>query len=351
MAPDTTDIAVFAVWLFWSCLSLTPACLKHGAFALIFTTQEVLEQLVLGSLTFAPGLLDVLQSKTPPTISYFKTLPLHLVKLWAVYLIVLEKSTHRPKIYIGSGTETRSGISTRIGQYRREENLPRYVQRALDDGYKISHKGLLCWSPLPIASKRFQLHAFYLVVEAAFTLYFWAMISRTKDYGMPRLCPWSIDALEYDGCCTHFSLTEKLQDWREKFSPEQIDAIDSERKSQNIRRDRKTRGPQRIAKDNKKKREKALATQRFSCNLCNVNFGAGNQLEKHKRTQKHINNASGITKPVKNPQAKQRRSNNAATRKYYCSSCDYAAQTQQKLNNHLATPKHLNKVACGQSSS
>jgi len=44
-----------------------------------------------------------------------------------------------------------------------------------------------------------------------------------------------------------------------------------------------------------------LASKKFSCNLCNVSFGANNQLENHKLTQKHINNASGIIKAVKNP--------------------------------------------------
>jgi hypothetical protein len=226
---------------------------------------------VLGShFTFAPGLLDVLQSRTSPTISYFKSLPLHLVKLWAVYLLVLEKPVHRPKVYIGCGTESRSGVCTRIGQYNRGENLATYVQRALDDGYTISHKELLCWSPLPTAAERYRLRALYLVAEAAFSLYFWTMVSRKKDYGMPRLYPWSLDTLEYDGCCGHVSLTEKVQDTHENLTPEQIDIVDSERKLRNSRRDRETRGQERTAHDQKNKREKALASKKFSCNLCNV---------------------------------------------------------------------------------
>jgi hypothetical protein len=101
----------------------------------------------------------------------------------------------------------------------------------------------------------------------------------------------------------------------------------------------------------KNKRDKALALKLFSCNLCNVSFGANNQLENHKLTQKHINNAAAIIKAVKNPAAKDRMSSNLTTRRYYCSCCDYAAKTQQKLNYHLKTPKHLKKVALAQSSS
>jgi hypothetical protein len=352
MAPTSTDIVVFAVWLNWTCLSLTPACLKNGVFALVFPTKQVLEQLVLGShFMFAPGLLDVVQAKTSPTISYFKSLPLHLVKLWAVYLLVLEKPGHRPKVYIGCCTESRSGVCTRISQYNRGYNIPWYVQRALDDGYTISYKGLLCWSPLPTAAERYRLRALFLVTEAAFSLYFWTMVSRQKDYGIPRLCPWSLDTLEYDGCCGHVSLYEKVQGARENFTPEQINTLDSERKLKNSRRDSKTHGQERTARDAKKKREKALASRKFSCNLCNVFFGANNQLDNHKLTQKHIDNARGIIKAVKNPTAKERMSRNLAARRYYCSSCDFAAKTQQKLNDHLKRPKHIKKVALAQSSS
>ena len=54
------------------------------------------------------------QSPTAPTIAYFKGLPLHLDKLWAVYLLVLEKAGQRPRIYIGSGTASETGVKTRV---------------------------------------------------------------------------------------------------------------------------------------------------------------------------------------------------------------------------------------------
>jgi len=350
-APTTTSIIVFAVWLSWKCLSLTPVAMKNGTLALIFPTLQVLEQVMLSShFTFAPGLLDVLQSKSPPTIAYFKSLPLHLVKLWAVYLLVLEKANHRPKIYIGCGTECRSGVSTRMSQYGREVNLPKYVRRALDDGYVISHKGLLCWAPLPTASKKIPLRALFLIVEAVFTLYFWAMVSRKKDYTMPPLCPWSLDSLEYDGCCGHFSLSEKIDGQVAYLTPEQIDAVDSDRKLQNSRRDAKKRGPVKTSISSKKRRENALAQKKFSCDLCNVFFGAKNQLRNHKLTQKHIDNVDGVIRTVKNPRSKARMAENFAAGKYHCSTCNYTASTQQKLNNHLKTPKHRNQVNLAQSS-
>jgi hypothetical protein len=108
---------------------------------LSFQTQQVLEQLMLDSrFTFAPGLWDAVHSKTPPTISYFKSLLLHLVKLWAVYLLVLEKPGHRPKVYIDSGTESKNGVRSRIRQYNSGKLFGRHVQRAIDNGYTVSHK-------------------------------------------------------------------------------------------------------------------------------------------------------------------------------------------------------------------
>lgn len=76
MASAETDILEYMLWLYRSCLSLTPAALKNPIFATVFGTQVVLEQLFSDSLlAFAPRLLNVLQSTTPPSIDYFKTLP------------------------------------------------------------------------------------------------------------------------------------------------------------------------------------------------------------------------------------------------------------------------------------
>ena len=99
-------------------------------------------------------------------MSYFKTFSLHLGKLWAVYLLVLEHEdpARRPRIYIGSGTETTYGIRKRMSQYDKRTQtgvtnsaIPQYVETSLREGYDITHKCLLCWAALPMASDVFQL--------------------------------------------------------------------------------------------------------------------------------------------------------------------------------------------------
>jgi hypothetical protein len=329
MAPTTTDIVVFAIWLSWTCLSPTPTAMKNGAFALILPTQQVLEQLVLDShFTFAPGPLDAVHSKTPPTISYFKSLPLHLVKLWAVYLLVLEKAGHRPKIYIGSATHSKRDVSMPMGQYRREQCIPGFVQRYLNNGYRISHKGLLCWSPFPTAAEKYRFRGLFLVLETAFSLYFWAMVSRNKDYGMPHLCPWSLDNMEYYGCCGHLSVNEYIHGSHSNLTTEQIEVLDAETQLKHSRRDRAKRGKEDKARGEVLRIKNNRASEKYRCDLCDVVFGTGAGLRRHNRTQKHIDNVGGITKTLKDPGNKHRRQNLEA-RIYFCKPCDYAAECQK----------------------
>jgi hypothetical protein len=238
MGPQTDDIAAFILWLTWACLSLTNRALKSLVLDNVFSTEGAMEQIMqLCPFEFAPGLLQIMRSPTAPTISCFKTLPLHVDKLWGVYLLVLEKVGRRPRIYIGSGTSSDSGIRSRMTTYARrsgtrhpDSTIPYYVETSLQEGYSITHRGLLAWTSLPLASERYTLRCLILVMECAFTPYFWAVKSRTKDYFMPALCPWPRDSLTYDGCCTHFSINEQVYGWTENTSPEEINRIDAERK-------------------------------------------------------------------------------------------------------------------------
>lgn len=70
MGPETDDISVFVLLLAWACLSLTNRALKNHVLNYIFPSQDIMEIVMLrASFEFASGLLDVLQSRTAPTIS------------------------------------------------------------------------------------------------------------------------------------------------------------------------------------------------------------------------------------------------------------------------------------------
>lgn len=190
-------ILEYMVWLLWTCISETRPKLKNPVFDMVLTSSATIAQLMASSLiVFAPGLLDVLHSETPPAVAYFINLPTDVVKLWAVYVLVLTKPNCRPRIYVGSGTAKKRGVELRFSQYDTKRALPRSIERALDEGYTIISKGLLAWAPIPSATLRFPVRALFLALESIFSLTLWAMASRTKDYDMPHICPWDLSPME-----------------------------------------------------------------------------------------------------------------------------------------------------------
>jgi hypothetical protein len=195
----------------WTCLSDTPFNQKNTLFARFFTSQAVFEEVAsTASLVFSPGLFEVLQGATPPTIQFFKSLPTDTSSRWGVYVIVLEKPSCRSRIYIGSGTNSIGGVRSRLKQYDDGLLLPRYIEYALDEGYTIVHKGLLCWIPKPTAATQPVNRLLFVALEATFAYIFWAMRTRTRDYGMGHICLWDRNTLEYDGCSSHCCLNEAI---------------------------------------------------------------------------------------------------------------------------------------------
>lgn len=151
--------------------------------------------------------------------------------VWALYALVLKKEGCRPKAYLGTSTHTFLGLPSRWKDYDDQVILPRYVKEALDEGYTITHKGLICWCPIPPPSTRFSVRALFLILETVFSIVFWAMFSKTNDYRMPRMCPWPIDKLEYDDCCSHAAIGEGLRlGGAQGLFPDQIEAYDALKK-------------------------------------------------------------------------------------------------------------------------
>lgn len=233
MAPFFTEIHAYVLWLSWKCLSDTPDRLKHPAYAILLASHAVLASVCTDAIHFAPGLLDAVQSDSAPTLSFFENLPVNTrirgrIR-WAVYLLVLRHPklpNARPKIYISSATASDDGVTGRMDDYKLGRNLSVGVQQALDQGYRIGHRGLLCWTDRPQPLLRIQIRALFLLLETVFTLVFWALKSRTKDYGMPSLCPWDIRSLAYDGCCTHLSLNEGIAGLKEGLTLEEMNQVE-----------------------------------------------------------------------------------------------------------------------------
>lgn len=212
MAFEATTMLELILLLTWACLHGTHKSLKHPMFKAIIPTEAVLKQIAAGiTLYFAAGLFDALQSPHPPSLTFFKSLPTDTFRKWAIYVLVLEAPGRKFRIYIGSGTAALFGVSSRFAEYNKVSNMPRRVQEALADGYKITHKGLLCWIPIPTAALLPKTRLMFVAMEAAFAFVFWAMDAVEGDYnGASLMCPWERADLPYTGLCTHCSLFEAV---------------------------------------------------------------------------------------------------------------------------------------------
>ena len=125
----------------WACLSTAPRGQKNAIYSSILPTYEAVEEMMsCRPVSFAPGLYTVLQSSTPPDTSFFKALPTQSEKRWGIYLLTLEKPGSRSKVYIGSGTGARWGVSARLRNYDNKTTLPTYVAKAFENGFNIVTK-------------------------------------------------------------------------------------------------------------------------------------------------------------------------------------------------------------------
>lgn len=359
------DVLVYVLWLIWSLLTLTPSALKNPVFAMVLSSQEYIEQLLVDSLVcFAPGLLDAVQSSSPPPLSFFKSLPCLLdLRVWAIYLIVLEKARCWFRIYVGSATDKTYGAERRFKAYDELNRpvLPRYVLQAIDDGYTITYKGLICWAPIPLPSAKFTLRCLFLAIEATFSVVLWAMKSRKKDYGLPHLCPWdTYDNIPYDGCCSHSALTESPRGQTHGLTLEEIDALEAsllakQAAAQKARYDgAKASDPvafkatrDKYAEVAKQQRLQNKLTGRFACDTCGSTFRTQGELDIHNACPKHIHAINGTTPVIelKDPKHKAWTEANKAARRFECRICGVNPDSLYKLQQHQSYKKHINKAA------
>ncbi|WPB00865.1 uncharacterized protein RHO25_005485 [Cercospora beticola] len=126
---------------------------------------------------FCPGLLEVLQSATPPLTSWFEDLPTDIPESsWGIYCVVLRKPGPVPLLYFGSGTGvSREGVKTRLRNCLGPHlsSLPSWVKAVLNDGYLIVHVALLAHCPIPTVVLIPVLRYFMVCLEAALPRVWW----------------------------------------------------------------------------------------------------------------------------------------------------------------------------------
>ncbi len=321
MAFKAENLLQLIVLVTWTCLVATPVYSKNALFATFFTSEEVLHSIAsAASLTFCPGLFEVLQAATPPTVTWFKQLPTcDSIPIWAVYVITLEKDGCRPMIYIGSGTEHLRGVRARFNQYDLGAALPSGIIWAQANGYIIVHKGILCWIPVPSAMWVPLWRLLFYGMEAAFAFMLWAMQPHNADYGMGHLCLWDRKTMEYDGLCSHSALKDAVQGEFD-LTPEQLEALAAEKE--------KNRAENKI--QNATNYHYKQMAENYDEYITNANA---------RSTKSRADN------PGQDAEAQRRRAQKAKDNKsHHCDPCNHSYSTKAHLDNHLKTAKHAREV-------
>lgn len=195
---------------------------------------------------------------------------------------------------------------------------PRYISKALDTGYVITHKGLLCWAPIPSAGLVPLLRVCFVALEATFTCVFWAMYSRTSY--MSQTCLWDLSKLEYDGLYSHLPFYESVAgDF--SLSPEELEA----------------QAAQILANRAERKRVASRATYAKAKADDPEAFKAKQNAQWRKHAEE---NPSSVKAANDRFIAKAK-----ASKKWYCAICDHVAVKQAALTKHLQSTKHNQRAS------
>lgn len=328
-------------------------------------------------LSFDPRLLGILQAPDPPSISVFHDLagPMPSGKFWGVYYQLMEKAGAQPKLYTGSGTNAEYGASVRLVQYEERKMLPRFVAKAFDEGYTITATGLFCWADLPpteiVPSARLRFNA----LEAVFDMIFFTSHANVLDWIWDGIRPWSREDVEWLPLGSHSPLRERPAGDLD-MSKEQLLAYEAERKKQIAVNSKRAEDAERaqdpaayLARKLKEKlaweaknpdkvketaagvRQRAIASQKHPCTVCETSFPSVTALAKHMASDAHAEQvrlaAGGAPKSVSAATLRSREfaARNKASKKFLCKVCNKAFGLKGHLDRHDASKRHLRAVA------
>lgn len=360
-----TTLLQLILALLWLILSTTPTTSVSAIFPKILPSAEVVTDVFNSAApVFAPGVYEVLQAATPPTVAFFASLPTDFKDKWAIYALTLEKPGFRPKIYIGSGTRIKVRVLKRLLSYDRGECLPHLVAKALEDDYVIVHKGLLCWIPIPSAVMAPLYRLLFVALEALFTFVFWAINCKTEyGYGMTHLCPWNRNTLEYDGLCTHHPLSEcprgeflteqeieakarealakqaaAVREWRAKAKAQDPVKYKQQKHTWYLTSERNNPGGS--IDHNHRSRARAVAEKRHYCSVCDYAAMTTSKLRDHLKSAKHAAKVAAVKAGKVNVLLEQEKK-----KRWFCASCGIGFNKSSSWKRHLASPRHKKKAA------
>lgn len=346
----------------WQTLSETESWNKNTFFDRFFSTvEELATAFENAEISFAPGLFDALQADDPPSIERFQSLPgLGSQTVWGVYALTLEKPEHQPMLYASSGTNSArhssGGVKARFNNYDNRTFLPRYVQLALEDGYTITHKALLCTAPVPPVPIFPVTRILFYGLEACFSYLFWAMRTPMQNSSKSHLSPWT-DGFEYLGLCSHSALKDGIFVDAEDLTPDKMEeyAIAHEEKRIKLKamnnsswhfkqmvdnydaymtgacersiRSRKN-NPERVNTRERKQRADAIAAQTYHCDVCDMSMGSEKTYKKHFETARH----------------QQRLKEKEESPNFPCTICKVGFKDQSNYIRHKKSERHKKRA-------
>lgn len=187
-----TTAASLMLTITWACVAVSDSGVwLNPRFRAVLPSLAVLSELFdAATLSFAPGLLDLIGNADPPSLDWFLSLPSDIpANSWGVYVLVLHRNGKSPRIYIGSGTAFSNGIRGRVGEHLRGKNSPKYLKKALRNGWIITKVAVLAHCAIPNAALVPRIRTAIIALEAAFSCLFWSMLSRSTDYAFGHICP------------------------------------------------------------------------------------------------------------------------------------------------------------------
>ena len=308
MEIEGLDIVSAMRLLVWRCVN-APTYINPHIRRVIPSQDRLCELFSLLGFTFCPGLLDVFQAPTAPSVVWLESLPTEIPHdTWGVYVLILKKGGHPSKVYIGSGTAT-NGVRVRLCEHRNGKMSPYHVKAALSSGYKITHTALLAHAPFPGARYVREGRAVFLALEAALSCVFWAILRRDKDHGFAIICPWPRDSFEWDGLCSHSPLIEPILGVSDNLAPEELEKIATEGKEKNRKyqqdygaalranptdeyRASRRRINEKARSGTKARQQAAVAEKKYHCSVCNLSCRNGADLRRHNTTPRHNRRAT-----------------------------------------------------------
>jgi hypothetical protein len=339
----------------WMCLSNQPDHCKNAYFNQFLKSSSVVEEIATESkIKSASSLPAYMNGPKPDNIDYFKTLPTECGTDWCCYAAILEKPGCKPRVQIGSGTHGTFGGQRRLDDYPNERALPSLVLKALNEGFVITHVGVLCTASKPEAADQPLTRLVFVAIEGTFAYLFWSLNAYKADYGMGFTCLWDWQGLPWDSLSTHspfyegirseFGLTEEqMQDHLAKLEIKHKQSRARINSNSHYRRmeenyhecmdatmqqvkEWRAANPERKLENDRALRKKVLDEKRNLCSDCQMPFQTPAHLAKHKKSLYHERMVSGYFT-------------------VFCEVCPRGLVSKENLAIHVKSERHKKAVA------